>query len=254
MDEESGLSLFGVDAVPTAGASYTDAKTIAAVQAALTARGYPLVVDGMYGSKTKAAIKKFQAALNMDTSGVIDYDLVTVLRVTPGALPPGVSIQDVAAVQAQAALDAATRAEHANTPSDVQAAAQATVDAAPAQPPQLKQAAQAALAKAKAATTPAQVKAAAADVQDAAMNAHQAVKPSWFVEPMWDGGPPRWQIGLAGVGVLIGIVGLALGLSGGQPKARGWKQGRGWKSEGHRLRHEAAYGQWRDRQNARLSK
>jgi peptidoglycan hydrolase-like protein with peptidoglycan-binding domain len=225
-DEEDGLSLLGVDAIPTAGATYSDAKTVAAVQSALVGKGYDLGtsgpngdgVDGLFGSKTKAAIKKLQTDLGADATGKIDSVVLSALKVTPGVLPPGVSIQDQAAVQAQVALDAATAAEHAQTPSDVQAAAQAAVNAAPAQPPQLKQAAQAALAKAKAAKTPADIKAAAGAVQDAAMDVHSAVKPSWFVIPAWEGGPPRWQMLAAGGGALVGLIALIVGLSSGGSK------------------------------------
>lgn len=35
----------------------------------------------------------------------------------------------------------------------------------------------------------------------------------WFKEPAWKNGPPRWQIGVAGTAVGVGIIflGLALG-------------------------------------------
>jgi len=203
--------------IPTAGANYTDAKTVAAVQAALVKLHYDLGdsgpnhdgVDGMFGSKTKAAIKKMQGDLNTEQTGKIDEGVIMTLKVTPGVLPPGVTIQGRAAVQAQVALDAATAAEHAATPADVQVAAQAAVDAAPPAPPELKQAAVAAQQKAKAATTPAQVKQAAEAVKSAAQDVHEAVKPSWWVEPAWPGAPERWKVGAAAGGALT-LIGAGL--------------------------------------------
>lgn len=214
-----GLDLFGCDSlgaevtVPAVGANYTDAKTVAAVQSELVKRGYDLGtsgpdrngVDGVLGPKTAAAIKKIQGTLGEDQNGRIDEVVIMALKVTPGTLPPGVTIQGRAAVQAQVALDAATRAEHAKTPQDVQLAAQQAVDAAPAQPPALKQAAQAALDKARSATTPAQVQAAAVAVKQAAEAVHETVKPSWWSEPAWPGAPARWQVSAAASGGLIGI-------------------------------------------------
>lgn len=206
--------------IPTAGANYTDAKTVAAVQKALVDKGYDLGdtgpnndgVDGVFGSKTKAAIKKLQAAtpnLANDQTGKIDEGVLMALQVTPGVLPPGVTMQGRAAVQAQAALDAATAAEHATTPADVQAAAtaaQAVVDAAAPPPPLEVQAKVAtAVAQAKAAKTPADAKAAAVAVQAAAQDVHEAVKPSWISSPAWAGGPERWKVGAASAGVVAGV-------------------------------------------------
>jgi peptidoglycan hydrolase-like protein with peptidoglycan-binding domain len=222
-----GLDLLGVDVIPTVGANYTDAKTVAAVQAALVRKGYNVGttgpnhdgVDGMLGPKTAAAIKKMQGDIGQVQTGKIDEGVIMALQVTPGVLPPGVTIQGRAALQAQVALDAATAAEHADTPSDVQAAAQAAVDAAPPAPPELKQAAQKALVKAKAATTPAQVQAAAAEVKSAALDVHAAVKPSWFAEPAWGGGPPRWQILTITGGGIVGLGALLFALFGGGKSA-----------------------------------
>lgn len=208
-------SYVGVDVIPTvAPVSYTDAKTVAAVQAALVKLGYDLGksgpnndgVDGLFGSKTKAAIKKMQATLGQEQTGKIDTGVVMALKVIPGSLPPGVTIEGRAAVQAQVALDAANLARHAETPTDVQIAAQAAVEAAPPAPPELKQNAQKALAKAKAATTPEQVKAAAAEVQQAATRVQEAVEPSWWVKPTWEGGPERWKTG-AVAGASAAVVG-----------------------------------------------
>lgn len=202
--------------IPTAGANYTDAKTVAAVQSALVKKGYDCGttgpnhdgVDGVFGSHTKNAIKKMQADAGIPQTGIIDEGVIAALKVTPGVLPPGVTMQGRAAVQAQAADDAAILADHASTPADVQAVAQQVVDAAPPAPPELKQAAVAAQAKAKAATTPQQVKAAAAEVKSAAIDVSKAVKPSWLVAPLWAGAPVKvWQAG-------TGVLGFGLLLTG----------------------------------------
>lgn len=207
----------GEDTIPTAGANYTDAKTVAAVQAALVKKGYSVGtsgpngdgVDGIIGSKTKAAIKKMQADAGLPQSGVIDEGVIMALKVTPGVLPPGVTMSGRAAVQAQAALDAATAVEHAATPSDVQKAAQQAADvvaaAAPPPPPDVQEKVSQAVARAKAAKTPAQVAAAAADVKAAAQDLHAAVSPPWYELPMWSGGPPRWQVGVAGGAGALGF-------------------------------------------------
>jgi len=219
-----GLDLIGATTtIPTAGADYTDAKTVAAVQKALVDKGYDLGssgpnsdgVDGVYGSKTKAAIKKLQAAIGAGQTGKIDEGVIMALKVTPGVLPPGVTMAGRAAVQAQVALDAATAAEHAQTPQDVQDAAQQAQDAsnaaAPPPPPEVQQKVAAATAQAKAATTPAQVQAAAVAVKAAAQDVHEAVKPSWMSTPAWNGGPERWKVGaaaaagVAGVGALLAV-------------------------------------------------
>lgn len=218
-----GAITVGAVTIPTAGASYTDAKTITAVQKALVDKGYNLGssgpnsdgVDGIFGSKTKAAVKKLQAAIGADQNGKIDEGVIAALKVTPGVLPPGVTMQGRAAVQAEAALDAATAAEHAATPSDVQDVAQQVADvvavAAPPPPPEVQQKVAQAVAVAKAATTPAQVQAAAVAVQAAAQDVHEAVKPSWISSPAWEGGPERWKVGaataagVAGVGALLAL-------------------------------------------------
>jgi len=209
MDDEIG------DAVvtrPTVGANYTDAKTVAAVQAALVKKGADLGtsgpdhngVDGVLGPKTADAIKTVQKTIGEAQNGKIDEGVISALQVTPGVLPPGVTIQDRAALQAQVALDAATAAEHASTPSDVQIAAQQAFDAAPPAPPELKQNAQAALVKAKAATTPAQVQVAAAAVKSAALDVHAATS-NWWTTPAWSGGLERWKVASIGAGGAIGL-------------------------------------------------
>jgi peptidoglycan hydrolase-like protein with peptidoglycan-binding domain len=219
-----GLDVLGADdvvSIPQVGTDYGgDPKTVAAVQAALVAKGYDLGssgpnndgVDGLYGSKTKAAVKKLQAAFGYSSSGTIDEGVIMALKVTPGKMPPSIA-KGLAAVNAQVALDAATAAEHAQTPSDVQAPAaqlQAVADnAAPPLPPAVKQKVDIAVAKARAVTTPAQVRDAAAAVVSAAQDAHAAVKPSWVVTPAWSGGPSWWQI-VAAVGGALAVGGLVV--------------------------------------------
>jgi len=203
--------------VPTVGANYADAKTVAAVQQALVNKGYDCGstgpngdgVDGLFGPSTKKAILKLQSDLNLAQSGKIDEGVIMALKVTPGVLPPGVTLKDQAALQAQVALDAATAAEHAQTPSDVQAAAtqaqQASDAAAPPPPPDVQAKLKSAVAQAKAAKTPAQVQAAAAAVKDAATDVHASVKPSWWVEPAWPGGWPRWEVGSIAGGTTVAL-------------------------------------------------
>lgn len=210
--------------VPTP-VTYTDAKTVTAVQAALVAKGYDCGssgpngdgVDGQYGSNTASAVKKFQAALNWPQTGKIDPGVCAQLGVTPGKLPPGVTLAGRAAVQAQVALDAATTAEHAQTPGDAQAAAtqvQAVADsAAPPLPPAVQQKVDSAVAQAKAAKTPAEAQAAGVALADAAKDAHVAVKPSWVMSPAWPGGPVWWEVGATAGGALAvgGLVVFGLG-------------------------------------------
>jgi len=213
-----GLDLIGATTtIPTAGADYTDAKTVAAVQKALVSKGYDLGssgpnkdgVDGVYGSKTKAAIKKMQKDAGEEQTGKIDEGVIMALKVTPGVLPPGVTMAGRAAVQAQAALDAATAAEHADTSPAVQDAAQQVLQiavvAAPPPPLEVQQKVAQAVAQAKAASTPAQVQAAAIAVKTAAQDVHEAVKPSWMSTPAWDGGPERWKVGAAAAAGVVGV-------------------------------------------------
>jgi hypothetical protein len=217
-----------VRTIPTVGAVYTDAKTVTAVQSALVKRGYDLGksgpagdgVDGVLGPKTKAAIKKLQGNAGIDQAGVIDTQVLQALgNLTPGVLPPGVTMEGRAAVQAQVALDAATAAEHAVTPSDAvqlaQKVAEVAAVASPPPPPAVQAAVAAALVVAKAAKTPTQAIAAAVAVQAAAKDVHAAVSPSWFASPAWSGGPARWQVGVgAGLGMTVLGAGLALLLGG----------------------------------------
>jgi hypothetical protein len=165
-----------------------------------------------------------QSDAGIPQTGIIDEGVIMALKVKPGVLPPGVTAAGRAAVQAQVALDAATAAEHAVTPSEAQAAAQQVVDvvsiAAPPPPPEVKKAAQDALVKAKAATTPAQVKAAAQDIQAAAQAVHKEVSPSWWKTPAWAGGLERWKVATIGGVAVVGLGTLFVAVVGGPHKAQ----------------------------------
>jgi peptidoglycan hydrolase-like protein with peptidoglycan-binding domain len=208
-------TVLGDVTIPTV-ATYTDAKTIAAVQSALVKKGYNCGttgpngdgVDGEFGPSTKKAILKLQSDAGIPQTGIIDSGVIMALQVTPGVLPPGVTMAGRAAVQAQVALDASTAADHASTPSDVQAAAQQVAQVeqyGPPIPPELKQAVQDAVAKANAAKTPAQVAAAAQDVRAAAQGLHKAVAPSWWKSPAWPGGLARWKVATIGGAGIVGL-------------------------------------------------
>jgi peptidoglycan hydrolase-like protein with peptidoglycan-binding domain len=215
-DNMRGFDCLGADPVvtiPTAGANYTDAKTVASVQTALNTKGYgPLVVDGLFGPKTKTAIQRMQKDAGLDPSGKIDEGVIMALKVTPGVLPPGVTIQGKAAVQAQVALDAATLAEHAGTTGELQKAAQDALDAAnAAQPPlspEVRQAAMDSLNKARQATTPAQVQMVKQQVQQTAQTVANQVAPNWWKQPAWPGGYERWKVAAVGSGTVVGLGGL----------------------------------------------
>lgn len=223
--DECGFDLLGCDVlgaevtIPTAGANYTDAKTVTAVQYALVKLGYNLGdsgpnkdgVDGLFGPKTSAACKKIQGIANSEQNGHIDETVIMSLKVTPGVLPPGVTAQGRAAVQAQVALEAATKAEHATSASDVQQAAQAVADAMVFEPMEITLPVQKALAKAKAATTPAQVQEAAKDVAAAARAAHDAKKPSWWMTPVTPGGWEGWKVVTVAGTAVVAVGALAFG-------------------------------------------
>jgi hypothetical protein len=214
-DDMRGFDCLGADPVvtiPTAGANYTDAKTVAAVQTALVRMHYDVGksgVDGIFGRDTRAAIIKMQGDAGLEQTGKIDEGVIMALKVTPGVLPPGVTMAGKAAVQAQVALDAATAAEHAGTSAELQKAAQDAVDATsgaqPPLPPEVLQAARDALTKSKQATTPAQVQAVKQQVQQAAQTVATKVAPNWWMQPAWAGGWPRWQVATIGAGGTLGL-------------------------------------------------
>ena len=129
--DSCGFDLLGAETIPTAGANYTDAKTVAEVQSELILRGeqgmlhndlvawsrlgepYPTIDGadlGILGPKTKAAIKKLQAALGYEQTGKIDEHVLLALNVTPGVTTPG-----RATVQAQVVRNTEAAANHAVT-------------------------------------------------------------------------------------------------------------------------------------------
>lgn len=55
---------------------------VSAVQAELQARGYNIRVDGQYGPKTKAAVKKFQRKNSLIADGVIGPQTLRALGVS----------------------------------------------------------------------------------------------------------------------------------------------------------------------------
>jgi peptidoglycan hydrolase-like protein with peptidoglycan-binding domain len=207
---EVANNVLGADTIPSAGAVYTDKKTVGAVQTALNDHGFgPLKVDGIMGPKTAAAIRKMQAAASIPATGVIDSGVIAALQVTPGVLPPGVTLQQKTDVEVQAAIDAATAVEHSVTPADLQAAAAKVVDAAPPAPPELKQEAQQAHAAVLMATTPAAQAAAKQQVQAVAQKVQAAVAPGWWSSPLWQGAPVnRMQGIIGGVGAAAIVAGV----------------------------------------------
>ncbi len=207
MIDQGARKILGAETIPTAGANYTDYKTVLAVQGALKAKGFdPKKLDGKMGPNTAKAIRAMQVSAGIPQTGVIDEGVIMALGVVPGVLPPGVTASAEADVKAQVALDAATAVEHAATPQDAQVASQQVVDAAPATPPELKQAAQAAHAAIAQARTPAALQAAKQQVQVAAQNIAAAQAPGWWSTPLWSGAPvKRWQ-GAVGVGAGIAVV------------------------------------------------
>lgn len=54
---------------------------VSAVQAELRARGYKLKIDGAYGPKTAAALRKFQKKQGLAQSGVMDTPTLSALGV-----------------------------------------------------------------------------------------------------------------------------------------------------------------------------
>jgi peptidoglycan hydrolase-like protein with peptidoglycan-binding domain len=69
--------------IPSVGQTYTDSVTVRAVQTALQSKGFsPGSIDGKYGPKTAAAIKKMQSAAGIPQTGVIDYGVLMALGVS----------------------------------------------------------------------------------------------------------------------------------------------------------------------------
>lgn len=219
-DDMRGFDCLGADPVvtiPKAGANYTDVATVTAVQAALVKRGYDLGkygvnkdgVDGLFGSATKKAIEKFQKDMGFFVTGTINEDVIMALKITPGVLPPGVTLQGVAALQAEIAINAATAAERANTTGELQKAAQDTLNAAnaaqPPLPPEVRKAAMDALEKTKKVTTPAQMQQVKQEVQQTSQLVAAKVAPNWWVQPAWQGGMQRWKVAAIGGGGAVGL-------------------------------------------------
>jgi len=205
LGDDTSIGPSSVIIVPKAGANYTDTKTVGAVQAALRDKGYsPGTIDGILGPNTKKAIKALQSDMGYDQTGIIDENIIRVLQVTPGVLPPGVTLREKSLLNAQVALDKATAAEHSATPSDVQDAAQAATDAANATdvPPEVKAAVAAASSAARAARTSAQIQAAATQVKDAAQRVHSAIAYTWWTTPLWSNAPITRGEVIVGGGVI----------------------------------------------------
>lgn len=229
------LDLLGADqilVIPKAGANYTDVKTVTAVQYALMKRGYDLGdtgpnrdgVDGVFGRKTRTAIEKMQKDAGLLVTGTINEDVIMTLKVTPGVLPPGVTPSQVAALNAEVALQAATKAEHAKTTGELQQAAQEAAkvanEAQPPLPPEVRKAAMDALEKSKKVTTPAQVEQVKQEVKKAAENVSAASVP-WWKQPAWPGGWERWKVGAVGGGAVAGLSAIVAALFAGGKTAPG---------------------------------
>jgi hypothetical protein len=206
-----GLNVLGgdeVDTIPAAGQIYDkDTDTVLAVQKGLNAKGFgPLKEDGIWGSKTAAAIKK----TTINSTGHIDSQILVWLKI-----PPPTSIKTRTTVDAtQMAVKAALAADDADTAPKVQAAAQqaqaAIAAAQPPPPPEVKAAVDKAAAKAKTASTPAQVQEAKQELQVAAQQAQQAIGGFWG-QPLWNGAPiNRWQGAATGAGLALAVTGFIM--------------------------------------------
>lgn len=210
--------MLGAETVPRA-VSYTDHDTVLMVQMALKGKSYdPGPLDGIFGPKTSAAIKKMQGDAGIGKTGIVDYGVLMALGVKAPAYTPTLTTASASA----AAQDAAAVAASATTPAAVQAASQqveaANAVALPPPPPAVQTKVAQAAAAARAATTPAEAQAAALQVQDAAKAV--ASSTSFLGAPLWAGAPlNRWQGALAVAGAAAVGIGLA-SLFGGKRRRR----------------------------------
>jgi peptidoglycan hydrolase-like protein with peptidoglycan-binding domain len=217
-----GLTVVGSTTVPQAGVVYHDKPTVTAVQTALAAKGFdPGKIDGVFGPKTSGAIKRMQSAVSIAQTGVIDYGVLSTLKVQAPASGPtrteagrsvSAAAQDVANVMNNAAAEAAK----ADTPAEVAEVANfvemMSVQQPPA-PPEVQAKAKAAVAQAKAAKTPAEVKAASEQVKSVAKEVAVAAVPGFWSQPVWTGAPvKRWQGAIGGVGIAGLVTGLVLAI------------------------------------------
>lgn len=94
--QRGDVAVYGDVVIPKVGQTYTDFKTIYAVQKALVAKGYDLGktgdnkdgVDGVMGPHTSNAIKQLQAQIGEPLTGTIDSGVLLALNVwAPEALP-----------------------------------------------------------------------------------------------------------------------------------------------------------------------
>ena len=203
-------SAFGADTVPSA-VSYTDHDTVLAVQSALKQRGFdPGPLDGIFGPKTSKAIKSAQKAAGQGSTGVVDYGVLMMLGVRAPAYTPTVTTAGRSA--SAAAKDADETAGVAQTPFDVQQAAQqvqaANAVALPPPPPEVQTRVAQAVAAAQAARTPEEVAQAAQQIQDAARAVVSAT--SWWNQPLWANAPiKRWHV-TGGLGLSMIALGVLM--------------------------------------------
>ncbi len=67
-----------------AGASTTDDQ-VESVQAKLSQEGFPVSVDGVWGPKSADALRQFQQANNLDSSGQINAETLAALEIDASA-------------------------------------------------------------------------------------------------------------------------------------------------------------------------
>jgi hypothetical protein len=200
----SKYRVLGVDTVPSVGQTFTDRDTVLAVQTALKSRGFdPGTLDGVMGPNTAAAIRRMQAADGAPQTGVIDYGVLSALKVQAPSAQKTKTIVDAT----QMAID---QANNADTPAGVKSAASSMMSAMKAAvdaPPEVRGEVAKAKAKADSARTPEEVKDAAADVK-AASKLVLASSTGFFDRTPW------WQLallGLGGLGMSYGLYALVRG-------------------------------------------